>query len=75
MAHSRKTLGVTIKYAIVLVALLMSGLCAATRVVGIQSAYIHSKYIRAKNWWAVAKVLEQAGVDLAETVRAKLNDI
>ena len=46
---------------------------AATRVVGIQSAYIHSKYIRAKNWWAVAKVLEQTDQTLASAVRAKLS--
>jgi len=46
-----------------------------TRVVGIQSAYLHSKYIRAKSWWAVAKVLEQADPTLAEVVRAKLLEI
>lgn len=48
---------------------------AATRVVGIQSAYLHSKYIRVKSWWAVAKVLEQVDHELAEAVRAKLNEI
>lgn len=48
---------------------------AATRVVGIQSAYIHSKYIRAKNWWAVAKILEQADQALAAAVREKLSEI
>lgn len=47
----------------------------ATRVVGIQSAYIHSKYIRAKNWWAVAKVFEQADPALAAAVRGKLSEI
>lgn len=47
----------------------------ATRVVGIQSAYLHSKYLRAKNWWAVAKVLEQADVALAAAVRTKLSEI
>ncbi len=31
---------------------------SAYSVVGAQSAYIHSKYIRAKSWWAVAKVLD-----------------
>lgn len=47
----------------------------ATRVVGIQSAYIHSKYFRAKSWWAVAKVLEQADPALAAAVREKLSEI
>jgi len=47
----------------------------ATRVIGIQSAYVHSKYIRGKNWWAVAKVLELADHGLAEAVRAKLSEI
>lgn len=47
----------------------------ATRVVGIQSAYVHSKYIRGKSWWAVAKVLEQADHGLAEAVRATLRGI
>ncbi|MCA8043593.1 hypothetical protein [Burkholderia seminalis] len=46
---------------------------AVTRVVGIQSAYVHSKYIRAKSWWAVAKVLEQADEQLAIAIRRKLN--
>jgi hypothetical protein len=44
-------------------------------VVGVQSAYIHSKYIRAKSWWAVAKVLEQIDAQLAATVRAELGHI
>jgi hypothetical protein len=48
---------------------------AATRVVGIQSAYRHTKYFRAKSWWAVAKVLEQVDQALADAVRAKLNEI
>ena len=48
---------------------------AATRVVGIQSSYMHSKYIRAKSWWAVAKVLEQSDQTLAAAVRAKLSDV
>jgi hypothetical protein len=47
----------------------------AIRVVGIQSAYIHSKYFRAKSWWAVAKVLEQVDQALADAVRAKLREI
>lgn len=47
----------------------------ATRVVGIQSAFVHSKYIRAKSWWAVAKVLEQADQALAIAVREKLDEI
>lgn len=47
----------------------------ATRIVGIQSAYVHSKYIRGKSWWAVAKVLEQADHGLAEAVRTKLSEI
>ena len=47
----------------------------ATRVIGIQTAYVHSKYFRAKNWWAVAKVLEQADPALAAAVRAKLVEI
>lgn len=48
---------------------------SATRIVGIQSSYVHSKYIRGKSWWAVAKVLEQADTGLAEAVRAKLNEL
>lgn len=47
----------------------------ATRVVGIQSAYTHSKYIRAKSWWAVAKVLEQVDHTLAVAVREKLEEL
>ena len=47
----------------------------ATRVIGIQSAYFHSKYIRAKSWWAVAKVFDQADDDLAKAVRLKLSEI
>lgn len=47
---------------------------AATRVVGIQSSYIHSKYFRAKNWLAVAKVLEMADGQLANAVRHKLGE-
>jgi hypothetical protein len=44
-------------------------------VVGVQSAYIHSKYFRATNWLAVAKVLEQLGQDLAESVRHRISEI
>lgn len=47
----------------------------ATRVVGIQSAFRHSKYIRAKSWWALAKVLEETDQALAAAVRAKLSMI
>jgi hypothetical protein len=45
---------------------------AVTRVVGIQSAFIHSKYIRAMSWLAVAKVLEQSDEQLALAVRSKI---
>ncbi|CAL8480967.1 protein of unknown function (plasmid) [Caballeronia sp. S22] len=38
----------------------------------IQSAYIHSKYIREKSWLAVAQVLEQVDEQLAAAVRSKL---
>lgn len=48
---------------------------AGTRVVGIQSGYVHSKYIRAKSWWAVAKVLEQADQAIATAIQAKLNEL
>jgi len=44
----------------------------AARVVGVQSSCFHSKYIRAKSWLAVAKVLEQADEHLAEAIRAKM---
>lgn len=47
----------------------------AYAVVAVQSAYIHSKYIRAKSWWAVAKVLEQIDAELSATVRAQLSHI
>jgi hypothetical protein len=45
------------------------------RVVGIQSAFRHSNYIRAKNWWAVAMVLEQVDELLASEVRTKLQQL
>lgn len=45
------------------------------RVVGIQSAYRHSNYIRAKSWWAVAMVLEQVDDQLANEVRTKLRQL
>lgn len=48
---------------------------SVVRVVGVQSAYVHSKYFRAKNWWAVAKVLEQIAPPVAEAVRSKLREI
>lgn len=48
---------------------------AATRVVGIQSAFFHSKYIRAKSWWAVAKVLGEADQSLAAAVKERLSEI
>lgn len=39
---------------------------SAFRVVGVQSAFVHSKYMRAKSWWAVAKVLEKAGISFPD---------
>lgn len=48
---------------------------AATRVVGIQSSYIHSKYFRAKSWWAVARLLEEADESLAHAIRTNLNEL
>lgn len=48
---------------------------SVVRVVGVQSAYVHSKYFRAKNWWAVAKVLEQISPSVAAAVRSKLLEI
>lgn len=48
---------------------------SAVRVVGVQSAYVHSKYFRAKNWLAVAKVLEQIAPPVAEAVRSRLREI
>lgn len=44
------------------------------RVVGVQSSYVHSKYYRAKSWWAVAKVLEEIVPPVAESVRFKLRE-
>lgn len=46
-----------------------------TRIVGIQSAFLHSKYIRATTWWAVAKFLEQADQALPIAVREKLSEL
>ncbi|TKJ78783.1 hypothetical protein [Pseudomonas sp. CFBP13509] len=43
------------------------------RVVGVQSSFRHSDFTRAKNWWAVAKVLEQIDERLASEVRARLD--
>jgi hypothetical protein len=48
---------------------------AALSVVGVQSSYIHSKYIRAKSWWAVAKVLEKIDASLAFAVRSELSSL
>ncbi|MCW8932661.1 MAG: hypothetical protein OQL19_20800 [Gammaproteobacteria bacterium] len=48
---------------------------SAARVIGIQSSYTHSKYFRAKNWLAVAKVLEKVDVNIAEAVKSKVNEI
>ncbi len=45
---------------------------AAFSIVGVQSSYLHSKYIRAKSWWAVAKLLEQTDANLAAAVRREL---
>jgi hypothetical protein len=44
----------------------------AMKVVGVQSAAVHSKYFCAKNWWAVAKVLEKIDDEIANAVRSKL---
>lgn len=44
----------------------------AFSVIGVQSSYKHSKYIRAKSWWAVAKVLEGIDATLADVVRTEL---
>ncbi|WP_145978870.1 hypothetical protein [Pseudomonas mosselii] len=43
------------------------------RVIGVQSSFRHSDFIRAKNWWAVAAVLEEVDEGLAAEVHAKLN--
>ncbi|MNX56257.1 hypothetical protein D3C86_870460 [compost metagenome] len=48
---------------------------SGTRVVGIQSAFRHLRYMRGKSWWAVARVLEQADSALAAAVAAKLNQL
>lgn len=45
---------------------------AAFRVIGVQSAYLHSKYIRIKSWTAVAKVLTQVDANLALTITDQL---
>lgn len=45
------------------------------RVIGVQSSFRHSDFIRAKNWWAVAKVLESVDEGLAVEVRAKLQQL
>jgi hypothetical protein len=42
------------------------------RVIGVQSAYLHSKYIRVKSWTAVAKVLTQVDPKLALTIKNQL---
>ncbi|WP_143016488.1 hypothetical protein [Paraburkholderia phenazinium] len=42
------------------------------RVIGIQSGFLHTEFFRAKNWWAVAKVLEQVDASLAEEMRETL---
>lgn len=44
-----------------------------TRVVGVQSHYLHSKCFLAKNWWAVGKVLEMIDYQLAKAVRSELH--
>ncbi len=48
---------------------------SVVRVVGVQSAYVHSKYFRAKSWWAVAKILEKIDVQIAEVFRSRLREI
>lgn len=45
----------------------------SVRVIGVQSSFRHSDFIRAKNWWAVATVLESVDEGLASEVRAKLD--
>jgi hypothetical protein len=45
----------------------------SVRVVGIQSSFRHYDFTRAKNWWAVAQLLEQVDERLASEVRASLN--
>lgn len=45
---------------------------SAFRVIGIQSAYLHSKYIRVKSWVAVAQVLAQVNPSLAQAIKTQL---
>lgn len=45
---------------------------SAVRVVGVQSAFRHSKYMRAKDWRAVTKVLEQIDPSIALQLDSRL---
>lgn len=45
---------------------------SVVHVVGVQSSFAHSKFIRAKSWLAVVKVLEQVDINIADEVRSKL---
>ena len=45
---------------------------SAVRVVAVQSAYVHSKYFRAINWLAVAKVLEMIDPKIATEIASYL---
>lgn len=38
----------------------------SVKVVGVQSAYIHSEYFRANSWWAVARVIVKADSHLSD---------
>lgn len=45
---------------------------SVVRVVGVQSASFHSKYFRAKSWWAVSKVLEKIDSQIALEIQSYL---
>ena len=47
----------------------------AALVVGIQSSYNHSRYIRAKSWMAVESLLDSAGDGFGERIRDHLGEI
>jgi hypothetical protein len=48
---------------------------SVTRVVGVQSGYLHSKLFLAKNWWTVSKALVMIDHKIAQAVQSKLHDI
>ena len=48
---------------------------STTRVVGVQSSYIHTKYFRAKNWRAVAEVIKRIDQHLADAIQDQLHEI